>query len=92
MPSVSLGGPPQRSRRQVVPAAAADVVVVADDVAQRCQRQRQRVRRDLAHAVIGRIGHPDAVRPAGFDVDGVEAGADPAHDAEFRQRRDDTLR
>ena len=55
------------------------------------ERQRQRVRRDFADAVVGRIGDPDAVPRAGVGVDGVEARADPAHDAERRQRGDDAL-
>ena len=50
------------------------------------------MRRDLADAVVGRVRDPDAVPRAGRGVDGVEAGADPAHDAEPRQRRDDALR
>ena len=80
-----VGRAAQLARRLVVPPAGADVAVVGDDVAHHRQRQRQRVRRDLADAVVGRIGDPDAVLRAGVGVDVVEPGADPADDAQRGQ-------
>ena len=74
-----------------MPLAGVDVAMVGDDVAHQRERQRERVRRDLADAVVGRIRDPHAVPRAGLGIDRVEAGADPAHDAELRQRRDDAL-
>ncbi len=71
----------QRSRREVVPLAGVDVAVVGDDVAHQREGERKRMRRDLADAVVRRIGDPDAVPRAGLGVDGIEAGADAADDA-----------
>ena len=68
-----------------------DVAVVRDDIADQCQRERQRMRGDFADAIVGRIGDPDAVARAGRGIDVVEAGADPADDAELRRRGDDLL-
>ena len=89
MPSVMLRRPRERARRQVVPVPVADVAVIGDDVADRGERQRQRVRGDFADAVVGRIGDPDAGPLAGFGVDRVVPRADAAHDAELGQRGDD---
>jgi hypothetical protein len=83
-----FGGAAHRSGRHEVPLAGADMAVVGGDVANRGQRQRQRVGGNLADAVIRRIGHPDTRLCAGFGVDGVEARADPADDSELRQRGD----
>ena len=91
MPSVMSPTRRKRPRRQVMPFSGVDVAVVGDDVPGERQGERQRVRRDLAHAVVGRIRDPDAVPCAqAVGVDRVEAGADPAHDAELRQRRSTT--
>ena len=65
--------------------------MVGDDVAHEGERQPERVRRDLADAVVRRIGDPDTVLRAGVGVHGVETGADPAHDADVGQRRDDAF-
>ncbi len=46
---------------QVVPTAGADVAVVDRQVANQCERHRERVGRDLAHAVVGRVGDPHAM-------------------------------
>ena len=84
-----VADPPQLARRQVMPLAGMDVAVIGHDVADRGQRQRQRVCGDFADPVVRRIGDPHAVPGAGVGVDGVETGADAAHDAELGQRRDD---
>ena len=47
------------------------------------------MRRNLADAVVGRVGDPYAVARAGLGVDRVEARADAAHDAELGQRAQD---
>ena len=77
--------------RQVVPVPGLDVAVVRHDIAHQREREGERMRRHLAHAVIRRIGDPDAVARAGVRVDRVEARADAAYDAELWQRRDDAL-
>ena len=86
-----VADPAERSGRKVVPFRRVDVAMVGDDVAHEGERQRQGMRRDLADAVVGRIGDPDAMLRAGVGVHGVETGADPAHDADLRQRGDDAL-
>ena len=77
--------------REVVPPAGADVAVVGHHVAHGGERQRQGMRRDLPHAIVRRIGHPHAVPGTGGGVDRVEAGADPAHDADLGQPREDAI-
>jgi hypothetical protein len=47
--------------------------------------------RNLADTIVGGIRDPYAVPRACLRVDRVEAGADPAHDAEARQRCDDAF-
>jgi hypothetical protein len=86
-----VAGAAQLARRQVVPFAGMDVAMVGDDVADRRQRERQRVRGHFADAVIGRVGDPDAVSRTGRGVDRVVSGADPADDAEVGEARHDAL-
>ncbi len=89
MPSVSSDGRAQLARRHEIPLALLDVAVVRDDVAQRRERQRQRMGGHLAHAVVRRVGDPHARLLARLGVDGVVTRADAAHDAELGQRRHD---
>jgi hypothetical protein len=53
---------------------------------QRREREGERVRRDLAHTVVGRVRDPDAAPGARRRVDGVVSGPDAAHHTEPRQR------
>ena len=78
-------GAPDRPRRKVTPAACAHVAVVEREVAHQRERHRERVRRDFTDAVVGRVGDPDAVPRAGRSVDGVEARAVAADDADAGQ-------
>ena len=88
MPSVRSDARLTGPARRVVPVPGGHVAVPGDDVAHRRERHRQRVRRDLADAVVGRVRHPDAVPRAGRGVDGVVAGPDAAHDAQLGERGD----
>ena len=86
-----VAGAMKLARGKVMPLPGMNVAVISDDVAHQRERERQRMGRHLADAVVGRIGEPDAVPRAGVGIDRVVAGADAAHDAKLRQCSKDAL-
>src|SRR5205823_12991195 len=82
---------PQGPGREVMPTSGMDVAVIGDDVAGKSEAECERVRRDFADSVIGRIGDPYTVPLARGGVDIVVARADAAHEPQARQRRQDPL-
>ena len=80
-----LGWTTHRSRRHEVPLAGVDVGVVGNDVADRRQGERQRMRGDFSDAVVGRVRNPNAGGGTGFGVHRIVAGADPADDPQVRK-------
>ena len=75
-----------------MPCAGSYVAVVGHDAPRRRECQRQSVRRDFANSVVGRVGEPYALALACRGIDGIVASADPAHDPDVGQRRQDARR
>jgi hypothetical protein len=81
-----IAGATNRPRRQIAPTPGLHVAVVQCEVPQQREFHCQRMRRDFANAVVGRVGDPHAMSCARRGVDRVVAGAIAADDAELRQR------
>ena len=76
--------PANHATRGVVPLAGFDGAIVQRDVSQQIQGHRQRVGRDLADTIVGRIGNPDSVARGCRRIDRIEPCSITASNADVR--------
>ena len=66
-----------------MPAPGADVAVEFGNVAHERKRHGEGVGRDLGNPIVRGIGHPNPASTGILDIDGVEARAEAARDADL---------